>query len=120
MTAEKDPAIVFYESESGARGIIVHDEGSEVPEVLRKRFQGSHKKLVEWIENGITGGGYFTPEDVITFANPGDEFNEEFSVMSSLDIALSPIQQVYRVNRNGTITCVQSTINVLFEKVAEQ
>jgi len=122
MNTDKDQAIVFYEpaNGTGVRGIVIHDEGSEIPEVLRNRFQGGYKKLTEWIENGVSGGGYHTPEDVITFVNPGDSFEEEFQALNEIDIALSPVNQIYRINRNGTITRVQAHLKVEFMKVEEQ
>lgn len=112
-------AVVFYEKNNNVRGIMVHQDTDDLASILRERFKGNYKKLVEWIEDGVSGGGYLTPEDFVTFLNPGDTFDGPASPLDALSIASSNVSNVYRINSNGTITSVTPKINVDFIKVEE-
>ena len=110
-------AIVFYEDVNGATGIRIHTEGETVLEVLRERFQGNYKRIVEWINDGILGGGYMTPEDYATVQILGETVSETHMALNSVDIALSEVPYLYRVNKNGTITRVEALLHVEFAKL---
>lgn len=115
----KKSAIVFYEKNNDTRGILVHQDTEDLVSTLRERFKGNYKKIVEWIEDGVSGGGYLTPEDFVTFLNPGDTFDELSLPLDALSIASSDVKSIYRINTNGTITEVTPRISVDFVKVED-
>lgn len=108
--------VIYHEAKGEVRGIIVRRDVETIADVLGERFANDYDRIVEWIEDGVSGGGYDTPDDIASYAILGTDIAEPSTALTDVEIAQGGYDDIYRVDKTGTIVKVQPRLTVKFVK----